>query len=91
VRLPTRIDTLMTRIDEGNVSVQTPRIDRRLTGLERIGRRIIATIIFAALLVGGILLRAEDIVFGTVLMVGSVIPLLYVIFASLAARRGPLP
>lgn len=91
VRLPQRLDDLTTRIEEGRLSVQTPRLDRRLTSLERTGRRIISAIIFAGLLIGGILLRAEDAVFGTVLMAVSVLPLLHTLFAGLLSRRGPLP
>jgi predicted unusual protein kinase regulating ubiquinone biosynthesis (AarF/ABC1/UbiB family) len=91
VRLPGRIDDLITKIDEGRITVQTPRIDRRLTGLERLIRRAVAAIIFAGLLVGGILLRAQDVTAGTVFMAVSALPLLYAIFAGMAGRRGPLP
>ncbi|TFC82777.1 AarF/ABC1/UbiB kinase family protein [Cryobacterium cheniae] len=88
-RLPRRLDNLTTRFDEGTVSVQTPRLERRLVGLERTGRQIISAILFAALLIGGILLRAEDVVIGTVLMAVSVLPLLHALFAGILARRGP--
>jgi hypothetical protein len=54
-------------------------------------RRVVSAILFAALLIGGVLLRAEDVVFGTVLMGVSVVPLLHALFAGVAARRGPLP
>ncbi|MCU1525277.1 MAG: transporter [Microbacteriaceae bacterium] len=89
-RLPQRLDNLTTRIEEGTISVQTPRLDRRLSSIDRTGRRIISAILFAALLIGGILLRAEDVVFGTVLMAVSALPLLHAIFAGVVARRGPL-
>jgi predicted unusual protein kinase regulating ubiquinone biosynthesis (AarF/ABC1/UbiB family) len=90
-RLPGRIDKVLTRIDEGTISVQTPRIDRRLASIERLIRQAIAAIIFAALLVGGILLRTQSVTWGTVLMAVSAVPLLYVIGVGLFARRGPLP
>ncbi|TFD75273.1 AarF/ABC1/UbiB kinase family protein [Cryobacterium sp. Sr8] len=90
-RLPQRLDNLTTRIEEGTVSVQTPRLERRLADLERTGRRIVSAILFAALLIGGILLRAEDAVIGTVLIAVSVLPLLHALFARILARRGPLP
>jgi predicted unusual protein kinase regulating ubiquinone biosynthesis (AarF/ABC1/UbiB family) len=90
--LPRRFDELATRIDEGRITVQTPKLDRRLSNLERTGRQVIAAIVFTALLIGGILLRAQHLeVFGTVLMAISALPLLYAIFAGLFARRGPLP
>jgi predicted unusual protein kinase regulating ubiquinone biosynthesis (AarF/ABC1/UbiB family) len=89
-RLPQRLDNLTTRLEEGTISVQTPRLDRRLMSLDRTGRRIISAILFTALLIGGILLRAEDVVFGTVLMAVSALPLLHAVFAGVVARRGPL-
>ncbi|TFC27569.1 AarF/ABC1/UbiB kinase family protein [Cryobacterium sp. TMT2-18-3] len=90
-RLPQRLDDLTTRFDEGTVSVQTPRIERRLVAIERTARQIVSAILFAALLIGGILLRAEDVVLGTVLVAVSAVPLLHALFAGLSSRRGPLP
>jgi predicted unusual protein kinase regulating ubiquinone biosynthesis (AarF/ABC1/UbiB family) len=90
-RLPGRIDNLITRIDEGSITVQTPRLDRRLATIERGIRQAIAAIVFAALLIGGILLRPHFVVFGTVLMAVSALPLLYAVFAAVLARRGPVP
>jgi hypothetical protein len=71
--------------------VQTPRVERRLGNIERTGRQIISAILFAALFIGGVLLRVEDVVFGTVLMAVSLLPLLHALFAGMIARRGPLP
>lgn len=90
-RLPQQLDAITTRIDEGTISVQTPRVERRLANIERLGRRLISATLFAAFFIGGILLRAEDVVFGTALMVVSSLPLLHALFAGIVARRGPLP
>ena len=89
--LPGRLDALITRVEEGNLTVQTPRIERRLGSLERTGRRIISAVLFTALLSGGILLRADDVAFGTLLMAVSVLPLLHATLAGAVARRGTLP
>jgi predicted unusual protein kinase regulating ubiquinone biosynthesis (AarF/ABC1/UbiB family) len=88
-RLPQRLDDLTSRIEDGTLSIQTPKIDRRLNSLQRMLRQIIAAVLFAGLLIGGIVLRREDVVFGWVLLGLSAIPLLYAIFAGVAARRGP--
>ena len=88
-RLPQRVDALTTRIDEGRVSVQSPLLDRRLQGVERTGRQTISAVLFAALLIGGIVLRAQDAVFGTVLMSASAAPLLHALLAGFGRRRGP--
>jgi predicted unusual protein kinase regulating ubiquinone biosynthesis (AarF/ABC1/UbiB family) len=88
-RLPQRLDELATRIEDGRVVAQTPRLDRRLDRLERAGRRVVSAVLFAGLLIGGILLRVDDAVLGTVLMAVSVLPLLHALFAGVAGRRGP--
>lgn len=88
-RLPQRLEELTTRIEEGRVSVQNPRLERRIASLERTARRGISAVLFAALFLGGILLRADDVVFGTVVMATSVLPLLHALFASWISRRVP--
>jgi predicted unusual protein kinase regulating ubiquinone biosynthesis (AarF/ABC1/UbiB family) len=88
-RLPGRLDDLATRLEEGNVAVQNPRLERRMARLERTGRRVVSAVLFAALLVGGILLRRDDMVLGTVLMAASAVPLLHAVLAGLAGRRRP--
>lgn len=85
-RLPQRVDDVLTRVEDGKLAVDTPRLDRRLQRLERTGRRAISAVIFAALLVAGSVLRAEDIVFGTVLMIGSIVPLVHALFSGFGSR-----
>ena len=53
-RLPQRLDSLTTRIEDGNLAVQNPRLERRVAALERTGRRVVSAVLFAALLLGGI-------------------------------------
>ena len=86
-RLPGRLDDLATRLEEGNVSVQNPRLERRIAQLERTGRRLVSAVLFGVLLIGGILLRDEP--YGIWLMIGSGLPLLHAVFAGVLARRGP--
>lgn len=86
-RLPQRLDDLTTRLERGQIAVQTPGADRRLGQLERTARRVVSAIVFAALLVAGALLHASDAVFGTVLMGVSALPLLHVLFSGRFGRR----
>lgn len=88
-RLPRRIDGVVTRIEEGRLTAQVPKLERRLRALERLGRRVLAAVLFAALLIGGILLRADAAAFGTALMIASAVPLLYALLAGFVGRRGP--
>jgi predicted unusual protein kinase regulating ubiquinone biosynthesis (AarF/ABC1/UbiB family) len=88
-RLPQRLDALAARIDEGNLSVRNPRLERRLRALDRTGRRVVSAVLFTALLIAGVLLRAQDVVLGTVMMAGAAVPLLHALFAGIAGRHGP--
>lgn len=88
-RLPRRVDGLIDRIEDGRVVVQTPKLERRMRELERMGRRIVSGVLFAGLLVAGAVLQAGDAVLGTVLMGVSVLPLLHALFAGVVGRRGP--
>ncbi|WP_314502540.1 AarF/UbiB family protein [uncultured Microbacterium sp.] len=88
-RLPQRLDDLTTRIEQGRVSVQNPRLERRIGSLERTARRVLSAVLFAALFIGGAILRIDDAVFGTVLMAVSVLPLLHALLAGWVGRRVP--
>ena len=88
VRLPGRLDDVLTRLEEGRLAVQSPSVERRLARLERTLRRLVSAVLFGALLVGGIALRAQDVVLGTVVMVLSVPALLHAVLAGIGSRRG---
>jgi predicted unusual protein kinase regulating ubiquinone biosynthesis (AarF/ABC1/UbiB family) len=84
-RLPGRLDALLTRIDDGALPISDPTLERRVGALERTLRRAVSALVFGGLLAGGVLLRPDDEVLGTVLLVVSVIPLVQ---AILPGRRG---
>jgi predicted unusual protein kinase regulating ubiquinone biosynthesis (AarF/ABC1/UbiB family) len=89
-RLPRRIDNLIERFEDGSVSVQTPRIERRMRDLERMVRRVVSSVLFTGLLIGGVLLQAEQAVLGTILMIVSIAPLSHALLAGFIARRNGL-
>jgi predicted unusual protein kinase regulating ubiquinone biosynthesis (AarF/ABC1/UbiB family) len=78
-RLPQRLDALATRIDRGELSVRNPEVEQRLRVLDASVRRASSAILFAALLIAGILVRPSDDVFGWVLFGASVLPLIHAI------------
>lgn len=86
LRLPKRLDSMLTSVEDGTIAVTSPRLERRLDRLERIARRLISAMLFGILLIAGAVLRADDAVFGTVLMATSALPLLHALFAG-ASRR----
>jgi len=77
--LPRRFDELVTRIDRGQVAVQTPQIDRRLRSLERAAARLVSAIVFAGLLFAGVFLLPTVPWLGWTLMGASALPLLHVL------------
>jgi len=88
MRLPQRIDNVITRIDDGTVSFDTSRLERRLDRLEGLARRIGSGVLFAAMLVGGALLVPTIPPLGVTLICVSALPLLHSVFAGIG-RRGP--
>jgi predicted unusual protein kinase regulating ubiquinone biosynthesis (AarF/ABC1/UbiB family) len=86
-RLPQRLDAVITRVEEGSVSVDTSRLERRVALLEALARRILSGVLFVGLLISGAVLRSDDAVFGSVLMVTAVLPLLHALFAGFGRRR----
>ena len=88
-RLPRRLDDVVTRMENGRLDVDVPRLERRMRRLERIGRRVVSAALFAGLLIGGILLRVDDVLVGTILMSASAVPLLHAVLAGAGERRGP--
>jgi len=87
-RLPKRIDDIINRVDEGSVTFDTSRLERRLDHIDGLVRRAVSGVLFAALLIGGAIVLTPNPVLGTVMMSVSVLPLLHTLFAGLF-RRGP--
>ena len=85
-RLPKRLDTLVTRFEDGSVATVSPALERRVARLERTARRVVSVLVFGVLLIAGAVVRADDVVLGSVLMIASVIPLLFAVFAGRRPR-----
>lgn len=85
LRLPKRLDGLVTRIEDGSLSVANPRLERQVARLDRTAQRSASAIVFGALLIAGSVVRADDTVLGNVLMIASVVPLLHGLWVG---RRG---
>jgi predicted unusual protein kinase regulating ubiquinone biosynthesis (AarF/ABC1/UbiB family) len=85
-RLPGRIDAVITEIEDGTISFDTSRLERRLDSLMRIGTRVVSGVLFAGFAVGGALLLTPVPPLGIVLLSVSVVPLLHAVFAG-AGRR----
>ncbi|MFF2276145.1 ABC1 kinase family protein [Agromyces sp. NPDC058126] len=84
--MPKRVDALITKADQGRMSFDTSRLERRLDRLEGVARRILSGVLFAALLIGGALLLTPNPALGTTLMIASALPLLHALFAGVVGR-----
>jgi len=84
--LPKRMDGLLTRFEDGSLSVANPRLERQLGRLDRTAQRSASALIFGALLVSGSVVRADDMVLGNVLMIASVLPLLHGLWVGRSGR-----
>lgn len=78
-RLPQRLDALATRLDRGELAVRSPEVEQRLRVLDGSVRRTTSAVLFAALLIGGVLLRPTDEVLSWVLLGASTLPLLHAV------------
>ena len=75
--LPKRLDGLLARLEDGSLAGANPRLERQVARLDRTAQRSASALIFGALLIAGSVVRADDTVLGSVLMLVSVIPLLH--------------
>ncbi|WP_411700024.1 ABC1 kinase family protein [Conyzicola sp.] len=82
LRLPRRLDGLVTRLEDGSLSVNSPRLERQVARLDRTARRLVSALLFGALLIAGAVLQTSDAGLGTVLMIASIAPLLHALFAG---------
>jgi predicted unusual protein kinase regulating ubiquinone biosynthesis (AarF/ABC1/UbiB family) len=86
IRMPRRLDALVTRFEQGRVTVATPAIDRRLARLERLVRRAVSAVVFSGLLIGGTLLLPVNAVLGIILMSVSALPLAHAVLGGRPGR-----
>jgi predicted unusual protein kinase regulating ubiquinone biosynthesis (AarF/ABC1/UbiB family) len=78
-QLPKRLDTVLTRIDQGLVSVRSPEIEKGLRRIDSSVRRATSAVLFVALFGGGIALRLANDEMGGWLLLVSVAALVHAI------------
>lgn len=88
IGLPGRADRVLTQVERGELSVQTPLLNLRIRRLERSVGRISGALVFAALLVAGAIVYGTDAEFGRWLMGGSLVPLVWVMMAGRGRHPG---
>jgi predicted unusual protein kinase regulating ubiquinone biosynthesis (AarF/ABC1/UbiB family) len=80
--LPGRTEALLSKIERGDLSVSDPRMTETMRRMERSTRRLGGSLMFAALLLGGIQLYLGGVTtFGIILMVMAGLTLAWVAFS----------
>lgn len=85
--LPGRLDSLVQRLENGELSVATPRLDRRVAGLELLARGVISAVLFTGFVVGGAVLMSTTALGGALLLIASVPALIHSLSTLLRQRR----
>ena len=81
ISLPQRLEATLQKMERGEMAVDTPNLNRHAARLEKSARRMTNAVVFAVLFLSGIqLYLANELIFGLALLIGSVIPLLRIMF-----------
>ena len=81
--LPSQTGRVLSRLERGELSVNTPQVSRQVYHMESAVNRLTGGIVFAAFLFGGVLLyRSGDVALGYLFWVLSILTLLWMTFWS---------
>ncbi len=81
--MPARVDSVLEKMERGEMSVRDPQLTEQMRRIERSLRRAAWSLVFAALLMGGIQLYHTDIsILGEILLAGSGVILLKIILGG---------
>lgn len=81
--LPSQTGRVLSRLERGDLNVNTPQVSRQIYYLESAVNRLTGGIVFAAFLFGGVLLyRSGDVALGYLFWVLSILTLLWMTFLS---------
>ena len=83
ISLPVRVDSSLTKLESGKAAVRNPKLERRISRLERTNRKLIGAVIFTALFSGGLqLILGDAIIPGAILLTIAAITLGWVLFSG---------
>ena len=76
-RLPRRIGDLISRVDAGQVTIRNPELESRIRALDSSVRRATSGLVFIGLLLGGLMINAQNETLSYWLLGISVLPLIH--------------
>jgi predicted unusual protein kinase regulating ubiquinone biosynthesis (AarF/ABC1/UbiB family) len=83
VGLPAQTSRVLTRLERGELNVNTPQVNRQIYHLESAVNRLTGSVVFAAFLFGGVLLyRGGDVTLGYLFWALSGLTMFWMVFLS---------
>ncbi|MEI7845756.1 MAG: AarF/UbiB family protein [Chloroflexota bacterium] len=86
INLPARTDRVLTILERGDLSVQTPVLNRQVMYVEGSINRLTGGIIFTGMIIGGSILFGTNILYGKILFGLSLFPLAWMLFFARGHR-----
>ncbi len=86
IALPARGERVLTILERGDLSVQTPVLNRQMMFIEGALNRLTGAMLFAALLIGGAILHPSDPQVGKIIMSAALLPLVWLLFFARGHR-----
>ncbi|MGD0878245.1 MAG: AarF/UbiB family protein [Anaerolineales bacterium] len=89
VAIPSKMGRVLSQIERGDLTVQVPTVSRQLTYLEKAVNRLTGSLVFAAFLIGSVILfNAGKMLFSGILLGCSGVTLIWMlVFSRGTARR----
>jgi predicted unusual protein kinase regulating ubiquinone biosynthesis (AarF/ABC1/UbiB family) len=88
VAIPSKMGRVLSQIERGDLTVQVPIVSRQLTYLERAVNRLTGSLVFAAFLIGSVILyNAGKDLYAIILSGFAGVALLWIIFFSRGSSR----
>jgi hypothetical protein len=89
VAIPSKMGRVLSQIERGDLTVQVPSVSRQLTYLEKAVNRLTGSLVFAAFLIGSVILfNAGKMLFAEILLGCSGVTLIWMlVFSRGTARR----
>jgi predicted unusual protein kinase regulating ubiquinone biosynthesis (AarF/ABC1/UbiB family) len=87
IAIPTKLGRVLSQVERGDITVQVPGVSRQMVSLEKAVNRLTGSVLFTALLIGGMMLYGDgkDLI-AYILFACSGLILIWTLFFS---RSGP--
>jgi predicted unusual protein kinase regulating ubiquinone biosynthesis (AarF/ABC1/UbiB family) len=88
IAIPSKMGRVLSQVERGDLTVQVPTVSRQITHLERAVNRLTGSLVFAAFLIGSVILyNAGKVLFAGILFGCSGLTLIWIIFFSRGTPR----